>query len=102
MSPSFLTFFNQRKIERATSFLSGLVLHAQCLDQFNFVHIKSSPKPVSRKHVLQPPQSWLQFYIQLACTIAGQTFSLNETIPSTHTTLLRLASDILSVQLSTM
>ena len=97
MSPSFLTFFNQSKIERATLFSSQLVLHAQCLDQFDFVHMKSSPKPVSRKHVLQPPE----FYIQLACTIAGQAFSLNETILSTHTVLLRLATDILSAQLST-
>ena len=67
----------------------------------NDVHIKSSLKPVSTKHVLQPPESWLQFYTQLACTIAGQAFSLNETILPRHTILLRLANDILFAQLST-
>ena len=72
----------------------------------NDVNMKSRFIPVSTKHiegfshVLQPPQSWLEFYRQLA-TIAGQAFSMNETILFTHTILLRLATDILSAQLST-
>ena len=32
MLPPFLTFFNPSKIERATAFLSRLMMHSQCLD----------------------------------------------------------------------
>ena len=72
----------------------------------NHVHIKSSPKPVATKHVegfphvLQAPERWLQFYRQLACSIADHAFLLNETILSTHTILLRLASNILTAHLA--
>ena len=63
----------------------------------NDVHIKSSPKKCVNKTCTAASREWLQFYRQLACTIAGQAFSLNETILATHTILLRLATDILSV-----
>ena len=67
----------------------------------NDVHIKSSPKLNMCQQNMYCSLKRVAAVLQTAGrTIAGQAFSLNETILATHTILLRLATDILSAHLS--